>query len=609
VIVPLDFETESIEKRPEYPPKPVGVAVRFGRGGYRYLAWGHPTENNCTKTEANKVVRDIFRNHTPLMHNAAFDIDVAMSFMGAKFPKDFHDTLFLAYLHDPRDKSLSLKPLAEKYLGMSPKEQDMLREWILANVPEALPETKKNPAGKYICRTPGMLCAKYARGDIIRTEKLFKLFYPYIKDNGMLESYEREKRVMPVFNDMSEGGVKVAVRRLKKDVRKWQSRREGIGKVIRSRLKTKDLDISSPKQLADALDRTGKIIHWIKTPKGNKSTSRENLITTCIDKKLVELLSIYAVYGTYISTFGLPWIEAAEKSNGYIHPNFNQVRSPDEYGSGSKGTRTGRPSSNNPNFFNVPRNPNDPSIKWTMELPRLREYLIPDEGCVFLNRDYSQQELRILAHFEDSVLMQAYLKDPTMDVHAFIGGLITECTGLVFPRKHIKVLNFGVVYGMGVPGLMKKIGCSREEASSLKKAHAKALPAIGDLNKEIKRMSKRGDPIVTWGGRQYYTEEPKIINGHLRKFEYKLLNYLIQGSAADVTKEAMCRVASDLKSDSRVVLQVYDELMINVPKGTEKKNMKLLQESMESVQMDVPMLSDGKKSSISWGKAKPYEVR
>lgn len=183
-IVPVDFETEGIEDRPNYPPKPVGVAVKWPR--YKYLAWGHPTGNNCTKVEAGKVLREIWRTTTPVFHHAAFDIAVAMKYFKLPMPRNgYHDTLFLAYLHDPRDATLSLKPLADKYLDMPPEEQEVLNEWILQNVfiANGKKPTKKDPLGKYICLAPGKLVAKYAIGDIARTERLFKFFLPYIKEH------------------------------------------------------------------------------------------------------------------------------------------------------------------------------------------------------------------------------------------------------------------------------------------------------------------------------------------------------------------------------------------------------------------------------------------
>jgi len=611
-IIAVDFETEAIENRPDYPPKPVGVSIKWN-GKHRYYSWGHPTGNNCTKAEAKKVLKEVFTKHVPLFHNAAFDIAVAVKHMGCKWPKEFHDTLFSAYLYDPRSKSLSLKPMAEMYLDMPPEEQDAVRDWILKNIfePQGMKPTKKNSPGAYICKAPGKLVAKYAIGDTVRTEKLHNFFMPYVEEMGMREAYDRERACLPIFNEMSDVGIRVNYKKLKRDLKKWEAQVAKWEAWIRKRLKTKDLDIGSSRKLADALEKTKKISHWIMTkptktfPQGQRSTKRENLILVCTDKKLVEILGKHSVLNTYIATFAKPWIETSEKHNGRVYPSFNQVRSTDEHGK-SMGTRTGRPSSYNPNFLNVPRNQSDP------DLPNLRDYLIPDEGYAFLIRDYSQQELRILAHFEEGLLYAAYLEDPTMDAHNWVSDMMTTATHKVYPRPHVKVVNFGVVYGMGKPGVAKKIDGSMDEAAELLNAHRKALPGVKELGKAIQKHCKAGNPIYTWGGREYYAEEPKEMNigGRLIKkdFYYKQLNYLIQGSAADCTKEAMIRVDKAVKSiGGRIALQVYDELVVCVPIKHIKKGMKLVKDNMESIEFDIPMLSDGKVGRKSWGQATKYK--
>jgi len=600
-VIPVDFETKSIQNRPEYPPEPVGVALKWN-GRWRYLAWGHPTNNNSTKTEARKILREIFTKHVPLFHNSAFDISVATHKLGLPFPKNgYHDTLFLAYLNDPREPNLSLKPLADKYLDLPPEEQEELKQWILENTD--CKNTKKDPWGAHIWEAPGDLVGKYAVGDVKRTELLFKLFYPSIEERGMLGAYQRELAVMPVFEHMSETGIRVAVKRLKRDLKKWEQQQQERLEWIKKRLKIKDEDwnINSSAQLAEALDRAGKMDYWEKTEKGNRSTKRESLVRNCNDPELVRELSRYNVMETYINTFAKPWLEYGEKY-GRVFPSFNQVRSPEEHGRGGGGTRTGRPSSFNPNFLNIPRNQEDEA------LPNMRDYLIPSEGMAFIIRDYNQQELRILAHFEEGELFHAYLTDPTTDAHDLVKAKIRSVVGREYPRGHVKTVNFGVIYGMGREGVAYKIEGSMKDAAELLNAHAKALPGVKQLSQDIQRHSKRGDPIYTWGGREYYAEPPKIVKGRKRDFHYKLLNYLIQGSAADCTKEAMIRADKPLrKLGGRIVLQVYDEIVAEVPLDKIDEGMRVLREAMESVEFDVPMLSDGKVGKRSWGQAVKYK--
>ena len=326
----IDYETEAIEDRPDYPPKPVGVAIKAGRMK-RYMAWGHPTENNCTKAEAVKILRGLFRTHECIFHNSAFDIDVGEVHLKLKQPKVIHDTEFLAYLDDPRAKSLALKKLAEDRLGMPPDEQTELKEWILENVPEA---TEKG-WGAHIAKAPGKLVGKYAIGDVVRTEKLFKLLMPKIKRDGMLDAYMREIGIVRIRLEMERGGIRTAHRRLKKDVGTFERAYEQLESRIKRRLKiTKRYESGCPKgffnigsstQLAEALERSGKVKEFIYTepsksfPQGQPSTKIENLQKVCKDKKLLLDLGMRSVLSTYLSTFIKPWIHLSHVQSGSIY--------------------------------------------------------------------------------------------------------------------------------------------------------------------------------------------------------------------------------------------------------------------------------------------------
>ena len=154
----VDFETDAIAKRPHFPPAPVGVAIMEGRTKF-YMSWGHPEKNNCTRREAQQELLRVYKEKRVVFHNAAFDIEVGTVHLKLPTPKRFEDTLYLAYLNDPRDKSLGLKQLAEEYLSLPPDEQTELKEWILANVPGA----KKAPTrwGAHISQASmqrGMCC-------------------------------------------------------------------------------------------------------------------------------------------------------------------------------------------------------------------------------------------------------------------------------------------------------------------------------------------------------------------------------------------------------------------------------------------------------------------
>jgi len=169
----------------------------------------------------------------------------------------------------------------------------------------------------------------------------------------------------------------------------------------------------------------------------------------------------------------------------------------------------------------------------------------------------------------------------------------------------IKVVNFQSIYGGGVPALVRELGITTAEAKEFKQFHNQALPGRVILNEEIKRVVNGGDPIRTWGGRAYFPEPPKRVNGRHMDFIYKLLNYLVQGSAADITKEALIRWYNhpDRHPEDRFLVTVYDEINISAPRWRWREAMRVLQEAMESIELDVAMLSSPK-VGLSWGTAK-----
>lgn len=618
----VDFETEGVEHRPEYPPVPVGVAIQVG-SSRRYYAWGHPTQNNCTYREALRALKQIWNSHELIFHNAAFDIEVAVEHCDLPYPEKFHDTLILAYLHDPRDPSLGLKQLADKYLDMPPEEQDALKEWVIEKYMKPNGMRKFSQWAAFICMAPGKLAGRYAKGDVVRTWKLFQVFYEHIREplegatRTMLGAYEREKRLLKTKLHMETGGIRGDTKKLGQDIPKFQSALDDIEAKIRRKLKVtkkwemercKDgvFNVSSGPQLAAAMERAGLVADedWILTEKGNKSTSRANLERCLTDSNLILLLGLQGILSSYLSTFLNPWFASCQANDGYIYPSFNTVRGEEKYG-----TKTGRLSSSGPNFQNIPASV-DGSVheailrklqkilkQYKLDFIGLRDYLVPDEGCVFLNRDYSQQEFRILAHFEDGDLLARYNDNPHIDAHTLVQNMVNDATGVLYPRKAIKNVNFGIVYGMGAKALAYRIGCSEDEAKALKNIILEQIPGIDDLNSSLKKLARNDLPLITYGDRYYYCEEDQWIKGRgWVDFAYKMLNLLIQGSAADCTKEAMIQVQDNMGTDSRIVLQVHDELMLCVPRSQAKREMGRMQEAMEDMRFDLPMLTDGK-----WG--------
>lgn len=640
-VVTLDFESKPIKPRPYYPPEPVGFSILFpGDKHSRYYAWAHPCENNCTKKQAQAVLKDAWKCEYPLLfQNAKFDVDVAQTHMGmGKIAwHNIHDTLYLLFLRNPHAKSHSLKPAAAEILGMPPEEQEAVRDWLMAHQDELKcegllpidvtlcesPGAKPSPSGEprywaaWIGLAPGKLVGAYADGDTIRTLKLFNKVWPEICDRGMKLAYDRERELMPPLLDNERHGVCADLELLQSDTAQFTEAAIMVDRWMRKTLKSKDLNVDSDDDLARALIASGKADEALfeRTEKAGKlSASKDSLLGAVTDRRVMNVLQYRSMLMTRLKTFLRPWCDEATASNGIVHPSWNQVK---QYGGASeKGARTGRLSASR--FMNTPASVGTSQhdsmatvmfkhpdfIKGLPVLPACRKYLLPDKGQVWMKRDFCQQELRILAHFEDGVLMGQYKENPKLDVHTFACELIERDYGVKVGRTRTKTIGFSLLYGMGEGELANRLELPVDEARSLKKMYLSIFPGLKALQGDLKDLAKAGQPLRTWGGREYYCEEPKVIKGRLRTFEYKLLNYLIQGSAADCTKQAIINYANS-PHEARFLITVHDEVNCSVEPRLLQKEMRILRDAMADVAFDVKMLSDGKMGE-NWGALKAY---
>lgn len=598
----IDFETEGIAGNPTVrPPRPVGVALKRAGFKARYLAWGHPEGNNCTFEQARGILADYIYNQTPLLfHNSKFDMAVMEHHMALKVhnPLLVHDTIFQVFLHDPYADSFALKPSASRILGIPPDEQDLLRAWILGHV-----QCKPSEWGAHIAKAPVSIVGPYAKGDVDRTLAL----YQHLVDKVPLGPYQREQRLRPIVMESEARGVLCSIDKLGTDVKNYEKALRLCEDRVRKLLKAPSVNLDSGEELANALDKAGMITQWVLTPTGRRSTARGALERSVTDPTLLPLLRYRGALTHCLSSFARPWLELAQDYNGRLHPEWNQVRQSKGDSKDAKGTRTGRLSCSKPNFQNPPNEYDITVPRDYPALPIMREYLVPDEGYVWLKRDYSQQELRILANYSEGRLYQRYQENPRIDAHQEVGALILEHAGVELERKFVKTINFGIIYGTGIPALAAMLGVSTDEAATTKTAYLFALPEVKVLMDTCKERGRNGQTITTWGGRDYLVEPPKIVKGRRWTFEYKLLNYLIQGSAADQTKESIIRWDGD-KGNGQFLCTVHDETNIQAPKETWKADMALLRKAMSSIEFDVKMLSDGYVGS-SWANLKKLVVK
>ena len=606
--VVLDFETEAIQSRPVYPPKPVGVALRTN-GKSRYYAWGHPTKNNCTKEKAAEILKDIWASPAKVVcHNSKFDLDVAETHFGLPMLpwQRIADTMLLLFLFDPHAKELGLKPSSERLLGMPPDEQDAVRTWLVNN---GVVRSNDSKWGAHIADAPGDVVGKYAIGDVERTYKLWQLTSKHIKAHNMQRAYERELRLLPILLKSERAGVRVDVPAIEKELPGYEAAILKADDWVRKYLKAPELNLDSNDELVLALEARG-YEGFLPTATGKRSAGKESLNAVLkSDQRLLSVVGYRSRMMTCTNTFMRPWLEKAT-GTGRVFPNWHQVRNA-RNDNANNGARTGRIICTDPNLLNLSKNFEDkgdgythPAFLDVPELPLVRRFMLPEKGHVWGHRDYNQQELRILAHYEDGDLCAEYGRNPKLDVHDFVKDKILEILGVKTERRQTKTLNFGLIYGMGVGTLAERMGVEVEAATALRKAQRTAIPGLGDLEKGVKQLGRSEQPIVTWGGREYYTEPAKTIGNQRKTYEYKLLNYLIQGSAADCTKEAVIR-HDEVVKDERFLVTVYDEVNISMPKRDVKGSMQRLREVMEGIEFDVPMLSDGK-TGPNWGELSGY---
>lgn len=634
-MITVDFETKAIASRPVYPPEPVGVSIMRGNERPHYYAWGHLSGgNNCTLAEGRAALEQVWLSGEPLLfHNAKFDVAVAVEKLGLPMPPRelIHDTMWQIFLLDPHARSTALKPLAADMLAMPPDEQDAVAEWIWAHrqqileaTGEKVPSAKKT--GAFIWVAPGDLVGTYANGDVIRTKRLHDHMMPLIERYGMLEPYRREQALMPILMANEREGMRADKQRLADDISIYSDVFDYVERELQAFLNAPGLNFDADEDVAQVLLSRGIVPeeNWSLTKgkadgTGRKlSMSKDNLhpdmFTGPGGREVASALGYRNRLATCLRMFMQPWLAQAEATGGTIHTNWHQTR-----GTEQGGTRTGRPATSNHNFLNIsktwlgrddgyehPAFLTLPDGKPLPDLPLTRTYILPDEGHTFCHRDFSGQELRVFAEFENGDLAGKYAADPRTDPHEFVGAELMRVAQREIERTRVKTLNFQGLYGGGVPALQRKLRCSAAEAKELKAFHDQALPGRKVLVEEIKRVIKRGLPVRTLGDRLYFCEPPGPDG---RSKDYKLINYIIQGSAADLTKQAIIdwdAMNRELTPDrrARFLVTVYDEINISAPTPWRREHMLALRMVMNTPRlgMRVPMLSDGKWGE-SWGTA------
>ena len=391
---------------------------------------------------------------------------------------------------------------------------------------------------------------------------------------------EVELPLVPVLREMEQAGVRIDVAKLQEAERLLTYELQQLEKEIYFLAGT-PFNINSPKQVGDILFDTLQIDPKAKkSARGQYSTSEEVLQNLKEKHPIVAQILDYRELKKLISTYISALPTYINPATGKIHTTYNQTV-----------TATGRLSSSNPNLQNLPIRSERGRF--------IREAVIPDEGCLFLSADYSQIELRLLAHFsQDEHLLSAFREG--QDIHSATAAKIFHCPieqVTKDQRRRAKTANFGIIYGISAFGLAQQLDCPRTEAKQLIDDYFAAFPQVQTYIERQKEFARQHGYSVTLFGRKRYLPDIQSHNATVRAFaERNAVNAPIQGTAADIIKMAMVNIHRLLQEEhlqTQMIMQVHDELNFNVPEQEVEQVRQLVVSEMEHVvSLSVSLVAD-----------------
>ena len=528
------------------------------------------------RQEAEKIVnifKPLYESEEILKigQNMKYDIEVLGNY-GIEVKGKMFDTMIAHYLIQPELRH-NMDYMAEIYLGY----QTIHIEELIG------PKGKGQKNMRDL--TPEQIY-EYAAEDADITLQLKNKLEPELKKYGAEDLfYNIEMPLMPVLAEMEMNGVKIDTDSLKETSGVLTSRMKEIESRIYE-LAGMEFNIASPKQVGEVLFDKLKIVEKAKKTKTGQYVTNEEVLQSLKHKHeivadILEHRGLKKLLGTYVDA--LP--KLINPRTGHIHTSFNQTV-----------TATGRLSSSDPNLQNIPVRGEDGK--------EIRKAFIPEPGCEFFSADYSQIELRVMAHLSgDENMIEAFREG--YDIHAATAAKIyKEDINDVSrdQRTKAKRANFGIIYGITVFGLAERLEISRDEAKQLISGYFETFPKVKEyMDKSIQRARTMGYAETLFHRRRYLAD----INSHnatVRGFaERNAINAPIQGTAADIIKVAMIRIHRRFKAEgiqSKMILQVHDELNFSVlPEEHEKVERIVMEEMQNAFEMQVPLVADS-----GWGK-------
>ncbi len=523
------------------------------------------------REEALRIVnifKEVYENDKTLKigQNLKYDLEVLRNY-GIELKGPMWDTMIAHYLIQPELRH-NMDYMAEIYLNYQTIHIDELI----------------GPRGKGQKSMRDLLPSQvyeYAAEDADITLRLKNKLEPELKKFECEDLfYNIEMPLMPVLAEMEMNGVCLDTESLKETSEILTKRMLDIEKRIYE-LAGEQFNIASPKQVGDILFEKLKIVEKAKKTKTGQYVTSEEVLQQLKNKHeivadILEHRGLKKLLGTYIDA--LPSL--INKRTGHIHTSFNQTI-----------TATGRLSSSDPNLQNIPIRGEDGK--------EIRKAFIPEPGCLFFSADYSQIELRVMAHLsQDENMIRVFSEGK--DLHAATAANIykkpiEEVTR--DERTKSKRANFGIIYGITVFGLAERLDIPREEAKMLIDGYFATFPQVHDYMEKSKEIARQKGYVTTLFGRRRYLPDINSHNATVRGFaERNAINAPIQGTAADIIKVAMIRIFQRFKAEnikSKMILQVHDELNFSVlPEEKEKVEKIVLEEMQNAISLAVPLVAD-----------------
>jgi DNA polymerase-1 len=423
------------------------------------------------------------------------------------------------------------------------------------------------------------IATAYAAEDADVTLRLHHYFYPRLQQQPiLLKVYETiEEPVINVIARMEQTGVLIDGEKLKQQSVVFEKQLQELEESA-FKISGVSFNINSPKQLQEVLFEKMGLPVLEKTPTGQASTAESVLQELAHDfplpKIILEYRSISKLKSTYTDTLPLQ----INPHTGRVHTSYHQV-----------GAATGRLSSSNPNLQNIPTR--------SVEGQRIRQAFIAPPGCVLLDADYSQIELRIMAHLsKDEGLCKAFAEG--LDVHSATAAEVfgVERDGVTsLQRRHAKAINFGLIYGMSAFGLARQLDVDNNTAKRYMDLYFERYPGVARYMEQTRSLAREQGYVETiWGRRLYLPDIQSKNKGLQRAAERAAINAPMQGSAADIIKQAMIRVDAAIAKDhiaARMIMQVHDELVLEVQRDHLELAQPALRTAMEGVaQLIVPLV-------------------